>query len=254
MEQKPIILVTSLREPSSKGGDLSVFAVCAPYLNALCAHGAIPLGVPLCLQKNEFEQLSDMAQGLFIPGGDDLHPKHYGATEIHEKTGECSEERDELELSLIRVFIEKKKPIFGVCRGAQVINVAMGGTLYQDIESEVETDISHKRDENISMSEYFLKEVHDVIFVKNTSLSSFFPIKKIMVNSLHHQAIKDVAPGLRVNAYAADQVIEAVESEDMSAQWILGVQWHPEMLIEKHPENKILFEKFIEAARKKIAN
>ncbi|MCX6735533.1 MAG: gamma-glutamyl-gamma-aminobutyrate hydrolase family protein [Candidatus Parcubacteria bacterium] len=249
MEQKPIILITSLRIPSPKGGSFSTVSVDASYLDVLKACRAVPLVVPLGLSRDELELLADKTQGLFIPGGVDINPKRYDAVAIHESVSDISEERDELEIMLAQIFIEKRKPIFGVCRGSQIINVAMGGTLYQDIQSEIQTDIHHEYNKEISLAEYFPKEIHEVIIAENTALASFLPLSKITVNSLHHQAVKDIAPGLLVCARAEDGVAEAIESEDMVSRWILGVQWHPEMLIVQHPENKILFEKFIEAAR-----
>ncbi|MCX6738959.1 MAG: gamma-glutamyl-gamma-aminobutyrate hydrolase family protein [Candidatus Parcubacteria bacterium] len=249
MKQKPIILIPSLRVPSLKGDSFSSVAVDASYLDILHSCGAITLIVPLGLSKDELTLLADTAQGLFIPGGVDINPKLYSTDEIHESSVDFSDERDELEITLAQIFIEKRKPIFGVCRGAQIINVSMCGTLHQDIQSEIQTAIHHEYDKQISLAEYFPKEIHEVIIAEKTALSSFLSLSKITVNSLHHQAIKDVAVGLRVSARAEDGVVEAVESEEMTAQWILGVQWHPEMLIEKHPENKILFEKFIAVAR-----
>lgn len=266
MEQKPIILITSLRESSPKGSSFSSVAADSTYLNVLFANGAIPLVVPLGLQKDDLLQIADKAQGFLIPGGIDIYPKRYGVAEIHKKSGGLSfektdtlsnkenssgfsNERDELEISLAHIFIEKKKPILGICRGSQIINVAMGGTLYQDIQSETHTAFHHEYDGKTPLEEYFTRDAHDVIFSENTLLTSIFPEQKGVINSLHHQAIKDVGSGLHVAARSTDGIIEAIESEDMTSQWILGVQWHPEMIIEKHPENKLLFEKFIEAAK-----
>jgi len=270
MEQKPIILVTSFREPSPKGSSFSSVASDMTYLNALSSNGAIPLVVPLGLEKDALIQLADTAQGLLIPGGIDIYPKRYGASDIHEKSGGLSfektdmlaneenssgfsNERDELEISLVRIFIEKKKPILGICRGSQVINVATGGTLYQDIQDETPADLRHEYDGKTSLGEYFSRDAHDVVFSENTMLSSVFPNQKSTVNSLHHQAIKDLGTGLHVAARATDGMIEAIESENMATHWIAGVQWHPEMLVEKHPENKIIFEKFIEAAKNNLS-
>jgi putative glutamine amidotransferase len=250
MKQKPIILITSLYKGSGKGEGSSSMSADPAYLNALCSCGAIPLIVPHGLKKNDLVRLAGMAQGLFIPGGDDIHPKHYHSLEIHEKTAGISEERDDMEITLAGIFIEKKKPIFGVCRGEQIINVAMGGTLYQDIPSEIQTDIHHEYDNQTPKSDRYAAEIHDVVFLEKTALASFFSVKKISVNSLHHQAVKNIASGLRIGAIAPDGVIEAIESEDMHSRWILGIQWHPERMMEKRLENKILFEKFIERAQK----
>lgn len=269
MEPKPIILVTSLREFSPKGNSFSSVAADSYYINALLLSGAVPLIVPLGLKKSELEKLAELAQGLLIPGGIDIHPKRYGVSEIHKRSGGLafektdtpagdeersgfSDERDELEISLAKIFIEKKKPVFGICRGAQIINVATGGTLCQDIQSEMPSALHHEYDGETSLDGYFSKDIHGIVFSENTLLASVFTDPKNTINSLHHQAIKKVGSGLRIAALATDGVAEAIESEDMASQWILGVQWHPETIMEKHPENKLLFKKFIEATKKKL--
>jgi putative glutamine amidotransferase len=247
--KKPIILLPSFREASAKGGQLTRVAVEASYLSPLLSLDAVPLIVPLGATKDEIEELSGIADGLLIPGGGDIIPARYGE-KIHETTEETSEERDELEFFLAQSFLKKKKPIFGICRGMQVLNVAMGGTLHLDIASEIKTTIMHWWDKSITIAEQYDKDTHEIEIEKDSALAGYFGMEKTNVNSLHHQSVKKVGDGLRVGARAIDDIIEEVESTDMNIQWLLGVQWHPEAILEHHPENQKLFEEFIKATRK----
>jgi putative glutamine amidotransferase len=247
--KKPIILLPSFREASSKGGDFTRVVVEASYLSPLLSLDAVPLIVPLGATKEEIEELSEIADGLLIPGGGDIVPARYGEN-MHEMTNDVSEERDELEFSLVQSFLHQKKPIFGICRGVQVLNVAMGGTLYLDIASEMQTTIMHWWDKSVTIAEQYDKDTHEIEIEKESVLSTIFGMEKTKVNSLHHQSVKTVGNGLYVGARAIDGVVEEIESVDMNKQWLLGVQWHPEAILEHHPENKKLFEEFIQATRK----
>lgn len=248
MKRKPVILTTSFADDDYEKGDFEYLSVKRPYIECLYAAGAIPLVVPFQNEKENLRILAEMADGLLLPGGEDVYPGQYGAGDIHENSGPFSHERDNMEIALVEFFFACGKPIFGICRGAQIVNVALGGTLYQDIKSECGASIRHEYDESVSKLERYAKDAHEVYFLADTFIESFFGRDRIMVNSLHHQAIRRVAETLCVNALAEDGIIEGIESKDMSVQWILGVQWHPEAIMEKHPEQKILFEKFAQAA------
>lgn len=248
MKRKPIILATSFVDEEYERKDFDYICVKRSYVDCLLAFGAIPLVVPFQSGKENLKALALMADGLLLPGGEDIHPQHYGEEDVHESSGPFSHERDDVEINLARFFIANKKPVFGICRGGQILNVALGGTLYQDIGSEMETSVRHEYDTSVSKLERYTQDIHDVFFMRGTVLASFFEYEKIVTNSLHHQAVKNVAPTLRVSAISEDGVIEAIESQDMSTNWILGVQWHPEALTKKHTEQSVLFEKFIEAA------
>jgi putative glutamine amidotransferase len=246
---KPIILVSSYREPSLRGGGLMRDCIESSYANAVILAGGIPLVVSFGLSANDYSDLAFVASGLLLPGGGDIHPSLYGKEE-DDTTDNVSEERDALEFSLVRCFLEKKKPIFGICRGAQVLNVAMGGNLYRDIASEVQNPIEHWTKKNISLAEQYNRDIHTIEIQNGSALAGFFKMNEATVNSLHHQAVKSVGGEIRAGAIAPDGVIEEVESSDMGNRWLLGVQWHPEAILDKHPENKTLFEGFIEAAKK----
>jgi putative glutamine amidotransferase len=248
MKRKPIILTTSFADEDYERKDFEVICVKRPYIECLHAAGAIPLVAPFQSEKDDLRELAEMADGLLLPGGEDVHPEHYGSEDIHENSGPFSHERDEMEIVLARFFIELGKPVFGICRGSQILNVALGGTLYQDIGSELNTSIRHEYDTSISKRERYTEDVHEVHFLDNTALASFFGCEKITTNSLHHQSVKEIAPALCVSALGEDGVIEGIESRDMRVNWILGVQWHPETITKEHPEQTVLFKKFVEAA------
>jgi putative glutamine amidotransferase len=253
MKRKPIILTTSFadEDPSSFSERKDFEYICAkrPYIECLSFAGSLPLIVPFRFEKENLQHLAEMADGLLLPGGDDIHPRHYGVEDIHENSGPFSHERDEMEIELANFFITLGKPVFGICRGAQILNVALGGTLYQDIGSEFSTSIQHEYNISVSKLNRYTEDIHEVHLLEDTALADFFGREKITTNSLHHQSVKEIAASLRVSAIAEDGVIEAIESKDMNAQWILGVQWHPETITKEHPEQAVLFEKFVEAAK-----
>lgn len=157
--------------------------------------------------------LCDYCDGLFLSGGKDVDPKYYGAA-CNPKTKTEASELEELEMKLIKKFTKKNKPIIGICRGIQVINVAFGGTLIQDI-NETKLYQNHLQD---SQQGYH----HLVTSIKNTMINQYLG-DSFMTNSFHHQAIDQVAPGFTVSSYSEDKIIESIEKDN-----IIGVQWHPE--------------------------
>jgi len=189
----------------------------------------------------------DALDGLLLTGGDDVAPERYGATR-HETVVEAEPGRDAFEIALVVAARAKALPILAICRGAQVLNVACGGTLVQDIPSQVAGASVHSFDvpphEPYSLA-------HEVWVDKDSLLAKLIGDRlrdqdACDVNSRHHQAVKDVAPGFRVSATAPDGVIEAIE--DPSARFCLGVQWHPENFW-RTGEFRTLFEGFLEATR-----
>jgi putative glutamine amidotransferase len=184
----------------------------------------------------------DAVDALLLTGGEDLDPKHFDQPP-HEKTGEPHAARDACELALARAARDRRTPTFAICRGAQLINVALGGTLVQDISSQRTTETNH--DQSTRRTE----RVHAVSVDEGSLLSRIVGAAEISVNSSHHQSVDHVAPGLRVTATASDGIIEAIESSD-PAWWMLGVQWHPEELTET-PEDwdRRLFNAFCLATR-----
>ena len=211
------------------------------YIKAIEAAGGIPLVFPYVENGDTLELMISACDGIFFTGGADISPKRYGE-EIKPACGEIQKNRDALEFEAFGKAFALKKPILAICRGAQLVNVALGGTLYQDIPSELATDISHRQ----SASE--LEFSHSVNINKNTPLAALLGAERIQANSFHHQALKRLGEGLCVMATADDGVVEAVYYS--GAQYIRAYQWHPERLCQKDAYNRKIFDDFIEACLK----
>ena len=181
------------------------------YLRAIRNAGGIPMIFPMEVTEDDLRDLVTLTDGVLFTGGDDIHPFLYGE-ETDAKCGNVSQPRDSMEMALVPLVMEFGKPIFGICRGIQILNTAMGGTLYQDIPSQFKSELS------IAHRQPFAYKVpsHTVDITPGTLLSRILGEEhaSIAVNSMHHQAIKDVAPGLEVCGYAPDKMIEAVYAPD----------------------------------------
>ncbi len=215
------------------------------YVRVLVAAGAVPWIIPLI--ENDLTTLRgiyDRLDGVFLPGGVDLDPAAYDEAP-NNLVGRTDPARDEIELSLTRWALEDGKPLLAVCRGIQVVNVAAGGTVHQDIATELPGAIKH---------DYFPRRgqysrdllVHEVEVAEGSRLASLLQSSTVRVNSMHHQGIKRLAPGLRPTAYAPDGLIEGLELPN--GQFLVAVQWHPEALVERDPRMQRLFTAFIQAA------
>jgi putative glutamine amidotransferase len=202
--------------------------------------GGAPALIPLNLRAETLRALYGRLDGVLFSGGGDMQPELYGAT-LHPTMGGVSAERDRVELDLMRWSVADDKPFFGICRGAQVLNVALGGTLYRDI-SEHRGAHEHLYD---TVTECRLRP-HEIRVEEDTTLARLLGRPTVTVNSLHHQAVRDVAPGLVVSARAADGLAEALELP--RHPFALAVQWHPECLLDS-PEMLGLFKAFVQAAR-----
>jgi putative glutamine amidotransferase len=216
------------------------------YVRVLVAAGAIPWIIPLLEGDTAtLRPIYDRLDGVFLPGGVDMDPTTY-----HEESstlvGRIDPARDEIELTLTRWAIEDKKPLLAVCRGIQVVNVAAGGTVHQDLAAQLPGSIKH--DYFPRRGQYTRDQlVHDVKLTEGSRLASLLGAPAVEVNSMHHQGIKELASTLRPTAYAPDGLVEGLESPN--GHFLLGVQWHPEALIERDPRMGRLFSAFIEAAR-----
>ncbi|HEY8540926.1 MAG TPA: gamma-glutamyl-gamma-aminobutyrate hydrolase family protein [Pseudothermotoga sp.] len=208
------------------------------YYKALEKAGAIPLLIPIYEDSAIVNELAGSLDGVLFSGGVDIDPHHYGE-EPKKSLGQITPKRDELEINLCQVFFMMKKPIFGICRGIQLINVALGGNLYQDIYTQRENVLKHSQD----APSYH--PTHKVRLIQGSFIQKLFGKFEIAVNSFHHQAIKETAPILKPVAYSEDGIIEAVENVDEN-NFILAVQWHPERMFEKYQEQMRLFEVFVE--------
>lgn len=181
------------------------------------------------------------ADALVLTGGEDVNPARYGQAP-HPALGAISDERDEAELALVQTARELRVPTLAICRGIQLLNVALGGTLIQDIPAQVGREIDH--DPDAPRTTY----AHPVEIDTNSRLARAVGVTRMDVNSVHHQAIGRVAPTLRVTATAPDGVIEGVETAPDDPWWCVGVQWHPEDTVERSELDRRLFATLADAA------
>ncbi len=167
-------------------------------------------------------------------------------TDVHEKTAGIHEGRDALELELARKAVERDIPTLCICRGIQILNVALGGTLYQDVADQFSAELSH-RQQDLSIPKD--EPGHDVTAMPGSLLANTYGAETVQVNSFHHQSIRDIAPELRLSATSSDGSIEGVEHPDKT--FVLGVQWHPEMMFQSHSEHLKPFSTLVESAAKR---
>jgi len=208
------------------------------YCEAIIAAGGIPFLLPIINDKNDVKFLLEKIDGLLLTGGNDVPPQRYGE-ERHEKTVCVHPDKDISDIALVETAIRMKNPILAICYGAQLVNVALGGSLIQDIPSEVKTPIIHKDSKN----EHY---THTITIEKNSLLYQIIGTDCIKANSTHHQAIKRLGNGLKDTAHTEDGIIEAVEWKDYP--FLVGVQWHPERMTDS-PHHLALFKALIEASK-----
>lgn len=230
-ERKPIIGITPTpMEDQQPHGSFTRYAISTGYTEAVEAAGGIPLVIPP--QEGNIDAILSIVDGVILSGGGDIDPVKYGDPELHDKTYGIHAGRDELELAIAREAVERDLPVLCICRGIQVLNVALGGTLVQDVPDQYPSELEHRQQESGIPKE---EPGHRVVVTSGSLLEQTYEASEIEVNSFHHQAIKDLAPSLEVNAVAPDEIVEAVSHPTSS--WILGVQWHPEMMFRAHPEH-----------------
>ena len=242
---KPVIGVAMQTLPGIPGGDLpNCWIMGQRYVEALRAVGAIPWLIPLMPHDPEtMNDIFDRLDGVFLTGGVDVDPSRYGEAK-HPLCGATDPDRDTIEIWLLQHALKHQKPLLAVCRGIQILNVACGGTLYQDVGAQVPAAMKHDHFPTLERpSRTYL--AHEIAVKTGTRLGSILGESVVPVNSMHHQAIKDLAPNLVPNAFAPDGIIEGVESA--TGQYLLAVQWHPEELAETQPGMKRLFTSFAEA-------
>ena len=215
------------------------------YYVALSLVGAAPVLVPLLDdQPDVLRDIYERLDGVFVPGGVDMNPETYGEAP-HEKLGRIDPARDRTEMTLARWAVEDRKPFLGVCRGLQVLNVALGGSLWQDLEAQVPSADKHDFFPNYGFERDHL--AHEVTLAAGSRLRHAMERDVIRVNSMHHQGIKTLAAPLLASAVAPDGIIEAAELATAS-HFCVGVQWHPEVFEVTDPHTRHLFREFIEAA------
>ena len=242
---RPVIGITCSRSVGGRWSDYDLghfieFAFDA-YSQAVLNCGGAPLLIPISQSKRSLAAICGRLDGLIFSGGPDINPRFY-KDEPHQGLKDVDENQDEMELELSRQALAADVPILGICRGLQLLNVAMGGTLYQDIALQVPKACNHSPRANRGTV------THKVRIEPNTRLQETLQRPSLWVNSKHHQAVKAPAPGLVISAVASDGIIEALE--DPNRPFLLGVQWHPEGLWEKDAAARKLFKALIAAAGK----
>jgi putative glutamine amidotransferase len=207
------------------------------YVQAVLASGGLPILLPAVRDEDSRVAYTQPLHGLLIPGSPaDVDPVYYGE-EPHQRLGPVNPLRTEFEIQLVRLALGRGIPVFGICGGAQVLNVALGGSLVQDIPAQVPKAYKHSGSS---------ERAHSVDIAPETRLAAILGLHEMRVNSLHHQAVKVPGKGLVVSASARDGVIEAVEISDRP--FAIGVQWHPERLFTEDEAARRLFSAFVRAA------
>lgn len=223
------------------------------YLNSITTHGGIPLILPLDITKEDLEILSDTLDGFLFTGGPDIDPMRFGEEPV-ENYGVIIPERDKMEEDLFHIALESNKPMLGICRGMQLFNVFLGGTLFQDIKEQCEKVYTLPYSREQASKKYHLSHyqksdnhvlTHSVNIFNRSKLYQLLQKDTIRVNSFHHQSVKDLAPSLIYSALAPDSIVEGIEIPNH--KFFIGVQWHPEHLsaIDENAAN--LFKGFIKA-------
>jgi putative glutamine amidotransferase len=237
---RPVIGLTTSSFLPDSASSMERYGIAAVYCRAVVVAGGAPLLLPGLGDLEAVHAVFPLLDGLLLTGGPDAHPARYGQA-IHPGCGRIDEARDSTELALLEQVKASRLPTFGICRGNQMLNVAFGGTLIQDISSERPTPLDH-RGSDLEPS----RPVHLVRPVAHTRLAALLGADPIPANSMHHQAVDRVAPGFVVNAWAEDGTVEGIESGEYP--FLLAVQCHPEHLFSSESRWLRLFESFVQAA------
>lgn len=239
---RPLIGITpTSSDDSMPHGTFSRYALSRTYTDALRQAGGLPMIVPTSERASD---VIDRVDGVLLSGGGDIEPARYGDPSSHPRTYGVSGERDAFEIALLMAAIERNLPVLCICRGIQVMNVALGGTLLQHIPDDVPGDIGHRQQERGLQRDDVGHRVR--LAVGPHLLRSVVVRDEIDVNSFHHQAVATVGTPLEIVASSLDGVIEALWHPGV--RFGLGVQWHPEMLAAGHADHAALFTAFVAAA------
>ena len=236
----PVIGLTTYTDQNKYG--YPVAALMHSYIAAVTDAGGIPVLIPSGLTEEARRSLLSRLDGILLTGGGDIAVDRFGG-ELHPHVEGVDRERDELEIDLLQTAAKSHKSFLGICRGFQVVNVALGGTLYTHIQDQFPGALKHDYDSGLQRQLL----AHEVKIERNTHLAGILGESQLNVNSLHHQGVKDLAPVLCPAAYAPDGLVEAVELP--GHPFGMAVQWHPEWLTDQ-PATRRLFRAFVDAAGK----
>jgi putative glutamine amidotransferase len=236
--EKPLIGLTTSRMPNPSGQP--AFGTNVPYADSIAKAGGLPVLLSLNLSNDDLDVLLPRLDGILFTGGYDIDPRQYG-NQIHPKVEGIDVDRDRVEMHMVQTIIQVGKPFLGICRGCQVINVALGGTLYEDLPEQFPGAIQH---DNHGQPRNFL--AHTVKIIPDSQLAQILTSLTTQVNSLHHQGVRKLAGVLQVSAIAPDGLIEAFELP--AYVFGLAVQWHPEEMQEYEPMRG-LFQAFVRSSQ-----
>ncbi len=222
------------------------------YMGGVSQAGGIPVMLPLTSDNAELRQLVDSLDGFLIAGGQDVCPETYGEDQI-EACGQTCPARDEMESKLFYMALGQDKPVLGICRGIQMINAILGGTLYQDLPTEHPSELDHHQQPPYDEPSHVVKVVPgsplEALLAQDAEDMGEDGLSEdgcLAVNSYHHQAVKELAPGLETMAYSEDGLVEAFREPSRPFVW--GIQWHPELSYEVDEASRRIFGAFVKAA------
>ncbi len=238
--QKPLIGITAGHSKNKFG--LPIIHLLRTYVDSTIAAGGVPVIIPSELSATDWQVLYAKLDGIIFSGGADMNPKIFNGEE-HPTVNSVDHERDALEIAVVKQVVEDEKPFLAICRGFQVLNVALGGTLYTHIPDQFDNSIQH--DSNRDLSRDYL--AHEVKVDEDTRLAEILGEPILKVNSWHHQGVKEIPPMLKVTAHSPDGLVEGMEIPDHP--YAIAVQWHPEWMPES-PAMHNLFKTFIDASSK----
>lgn len=244
MSRLPLIGVTMSATPDGPPGNTPPRAwLNNAYLRAVQQAGGVPVLLPPHLDDRALDALWSRLDGLLLTGGGDVDPRLFNEDQRHATVDGVSEARDRLEIAVTERALHDERPLLAICRGIQVLNVALGGSLHQDIAAETASTIAHNQTAPRHQATHHVK-----VMGEGTRLGETLGALEVEVNSMHHQAIKRLGRGLREVAWSPDGIIEGVELIPDARGFVLGVQWHPEELIAHDPAARNLFRTLITSA------
>jgi Predicted glutamine amidotransferases len=238
MHHFPLIGITT--NPNTPKTGLAYDKLAQNYCQAIQTAGGIPVMLPSTLSHEDIRQLRSRLDGILLSGGGDIAATRYQESE-DVLCDTVSFDRDEVEFALVHLAVETNWPLLGICRGLQVINAALGGTLYTDLPTQYASTLVHSTADELGRD----YAAHEVTISQGTRLAGILGESQLRVNSFHHQAVKRIAEGLKVAAHASDGLVEGLENPEL--HFFLGVQWHPECLPNEAAQ-RALFSAFTQAA------
>ncbi len=239
--KRPLIACTTYHKPVSQTPPIEMLGLMPAYIEAVRKAGGIPILIPLGASEEELLTILEQVDGVLLPGGGDINPTVYRG-QFHKTIRDINPDRDRVELFLAQQAVKQEKPLLAICRGHQLVNVALGGSLWEDI-SDLKPD-AMRHDYYLTSPRTYL--AHSVQVSPDSHLALCLDQTEIAVNSLHHQGVRDLAPEVSVTAVAPDGLVEGIEVP--GHPFAVGVQWHPENLIDDVPAMLGLFEGLVNAA------